>query len=288
MICPFAIICPFVSSSLWQLMDVHFLHRYILFPARLVVVLLDILVSCLATFGVVFVLQYAAVGVVIFLHLAIPLVFSEHNLPKTACYVLVACYLWKSYRSFTQKYQDLAEALFEKQQQLHDNGRKPDLNMQTFTPDDGRTITRALFDIACKELMPIRKSVFTLFLEAALSVLLVFLGLSMATILTLPPAIKAFLIFAVGLIPKFVTIFLDRRRRRNFEAERFDEKVLQEIVKKFFNAAPYIVIRDQEAVSPADSCNKDHLALTIFVNICFTAFVVCGTLGGLLKKKVAF
>ena len=39
---PFAVICPSVSSSLWQLMDVNFLHRYILFPVRLVVILLDI------------------------------------------------------------------------------------------------------------------------------------------------------------------------------------------------------------------------------------------------------
>ena len=54
-ISPFLVICPFASSGLWQLMDVNFLHRYILFPVRLVVVLLDMLVFCLATFGVVFV-----------------------------------------------------------------------------------------------------------------------------------------------------------------------------------------------------------------------------------------
>ena len=101
----------------------------------------------------------------------------------------------------------------------------------------------------------------TLFLEATLSVLLVFLGFSLATILTLPPATKALFIFAVGVIPKIVTIFLDSRRR-NFEAERFEEKVL-EIVKKFFNSAPYVVFRDQKAVSSADSCNEDHLTLTI-------------------------
>ena len=155
--------------------------------------------------------------------------------------------------------------------------------MQNLTPDNARTInnvkriTRALFDMACEELMPIRKSVCTLFLEATLSVLLVFLGFSLATILTLPPAIKALFIFAVGLIPKIVTIFPERRLR-NFEAERFEEKVL-EIVKKFFNSAPYVVIRDQKALSPADSCNEDHLARTICVNICFTSFLVIGTLG---------
>ena len=243
-------------------------------------------------FGVVFVLQYAAVGVLIFFQLAIPLVFSERYLPEDACCVPVAYYLWKSYRSFTQKYQDLAASLFEKQQQLKENGRETDLNIKNLAPNNGcainnvKRIPRALFDMACEELMPIRKSVCILFLEATLSVLLVFLGFSLATILTLPPAIKALFIFAVGVIPKIVTIFLDRRRR-NFEAERFEEKVL-EIVKKFFNSAPYVVFSDQKAVSSADSCNEDHLTLTICVNICFTAFVVIGNLGGLLKKKVAF
>ena len=281
---PFAIICPFASSSLEQLMDVNFLPSYILFPARLVVVFLDILMCCLAMFGVVFVLQYAAVGVVIFLHLAIPLVFSEHNLPEDACCVLVACYLWRSYRSFTQKYQDLAAALFEKQQQLKNKGHKSSFNMQNFTSIFGRTIynvqriPKALFDVACEELMPIRKSVRKLFLEATLSVLLVFLGFSLATILTLPPAIKVLFIFAVGLIPIIILTIFPDWRLRNFEAEQFDKKVL-EIAKTFFNSAPYVVIRDQKALSPADSCNEDHLALTICVNICFTSFLVIGTLG---------
>ena len=227
-------------------------------------------------FGVVFVLQYAAVGVVIFLQL-----FSEHNLPEDACCVLVACYLWKSYRSFTQKYQDLAAALFEKQQQLKNKGRKTRFNMQNFPSIFGRTIynveriPKALFDMACEELMPIRKSVRKLFLEASLSVLLVFLGFSLATILTLPPAIKALFIFAVGLIPIIIVTIFPDWRRRNFEAKQFDKNVL-EIAKTstFFNSAPYVVIRDQKIVSPADSCSEDHMTQTILVNICFTALVV--------------
>ena len=196
--------------------------------------------------------------------------------------------MWKSYRSFIQRYQDLAAALFEKQQQLKDNGRETGLNTQNFTPDDGRTIPKALFDKACEELMPIRKCVGTLLLEATLRVFLVFLGFSLATpILTLPPATKALFIFAVGLImPKIITIFLERNRRRSFEAERFDERVL-EIVKKFFNSTPYNVIREQKTVSPADSCRNEHrLALTICLNIFFTAFAIYGAPGGLLMKEL--
>lgn len=51
---PFSVLCASVGSCLWKLMDVNFLHRYILLPVRLVVVLLDILVSCLSAVGVVF------------------------------------------------------------------------------------------------------------------------------------------------------------------------------------------------------------------------------------------
>ena len=216
--CPLITLCPSVSRSLWQLTDVNFLHRHLLFPVRLAVVLLDILVSCLAAFGVVFVLQYAAVGVMIFLQFAFLLVVSQQNLPEAACCVVFACYLWKSYRSFTQKYQDLAVTLFEKHQQLKDNGRKTGLNMQNITPDYGRTtddakrIPKALFDMACEELMPIRGSVCKVFLETTLSALSVFLDFSLATLLNVSPAIKALSIFAFGLIPNIVTIFLDGRR----------------------------------------------------------------------------
>lgn len=124
MLFPFPTTCPSASNSLWQLMDVNFLHGYLLFSARLVVVLLDACVSCLAAVVVVFVLQYAAVGVMIFLEFAIPLVFSEENFPEVACCVLVSSYSWNSYRSFTQKYQDLAVALFEQHDQLTDRARK--------------------------------------------------------------------------------------------------------------------------------------------------------------------
>jgi len=276
---PFSTLCPSVSSSLWQLTDVKFLHRYILFPARLAVVFLDILVCCSAAFGVVFVLQYAAVGVLIFLQFAF--IFSQQNLPEYACCVLFACYLWKSYRSFTLKYQDLAEVLIEKHYQLKDNGRTTGL--QDITPDHGRSvdginrIPKALFDMACEELMPIRKSVCKMFLETTLGVLLIFLVFSLATLLSVSPAMKALLIFAVGSIPMIVTIFLDRRRRRNFKAERFDQNV-GEIVKKFFNTVPHMVIRGQIGVSSADSCKDDGLmclmSLAIFANLSITAIVL--------------
>ena len=282
--CPLITLCPPVSRSLWQLTDVNFLYRHLLFPARLAVVLLDILVSCLAAFGVVFVLQYVAVGVMIFLQFAFLLVVSQQNLPEDGCCVVFACYLWKSYRSFIQKYQDLAVTLFEKHRQLKDNGRKTSLNMQNITPDYGRTIDdvkripKALFDMACEELMPVRESACKVFLETALSALLVFPGFTLATLLNVSPAIKALSIFTVALIPNIVTIFLDGRRRRNFEAQHGFDQNVGEIVKKFFNTVPFRVVRGQRAVYQADSCNELWL-LTSVVSVSIPYIVVCVVLG---------
>lgn len=285
MLFPFPTKCPSASNSLWQLMDVNFLHGYLLFSARLVVVLLDACVSCLAAVAVVFVLQYAAVGVMIFLEFAIPLVFSEENFPEVACCVLVSSYSWNSYRSFTQKYQDQAAALFEQHDQLTDRARKTGLNMKHFTPDYGRTndnvkrIPKELFDMACEKLMPIRESVCKMFLEASLSVLLVFLVFSVVMLLNASPMTIALLTFAVGLVPKIVTIYLERRRQRNVKSVPIDQNALQ-IVKEYINSTePF----DQRAVSPTESCEKDIVCLLTCVNIVITQFVVfcalCGAFG---------
>ena len=120
-----------------------------------------------------------------------------------------------------------------------------------------------------------------LFLETTLGVLFVFIGFSFATMLTVPPATKALLIFVVGLIPKIATIFLDRRRRRHFTSEPFDENV-REIVKKFINSALHCYQRAVSDVSPAEFCKEEQtcLNITIFVNMSITAIVVYGALFG--------
>lgn len=49
------------------------------------------------------VLKYAAVGILLFVHLAVTYVLSQENLPFLTCCVLISCYLWNSYRPFTKK-----------------------------------------------------------------------------------------------------------------------------------------------------------------------------------------
>ncbi|KAJ7390661.1 Multidrug resistance-associated protein 1 [Desmophyllum pertusum] len=175
---PIAILCTSANVSLWQLVNINFLHRYLLFAVRFVVVLLDICMSCLAAMGVMFVLKFAAVGVMIFLQLAVTFVLSEENLPFVSCCVLVSYYSWSSYRSFTQKYQDLAVKLFQHYGRLTDRLRDTDLNKQGITPDHGRTIDnvkripKELFVMACEEVMPIRESICVMALKATLSTVL--------------------------------------------------------------------------------------------------------------------
>ncbi len=78
---------------LWQLIHSNCLHRYLLFAARLIVVFLDIFVSCLSALGVMFVLRSAAVGVTILIQLAVSYVLSAENLPFLTCCVVVSYYL---------------------------------------------------------------------------------------------------------------------------------------------------------------------------------------------------
>ena len=92
-------------------------------------------------------------GLFTFLSLFV-LLLSEEGLPYVACLVLVLYYLWSSYNSFTDKYQDLALELFkyyksERSQvtaialntdSLLENTEKPNgkedsvLNLRSFSP----------------------------------------------------------------------------------------------------------------------------------------------------------
>ena len=80
-----------------------------------------LLFSCRCTF---LLLQYAAVGVLILLQVAMPLLVSAQTFPKFACGVLVSSYLWNSYISFTKRYHVLAAARFEQKDQLKIGTRK--------------------------------------------------------------------------------------------------------------------------------------------------------------------
>ena len=72
-----------------------------------------ILISITAYSGTYAFLRFAASGVFLAMILAFELLLREDSLPFVAYSVLVLYYLWSSYSSFTNKYQDLGLALFK-------------------------------------------------------------------------------------------------------------------------------------------------------------------------------
>ena len=109
---------------------------------------------------------------------AFVLLLNEESLPFVACFVLVLYYIWSSYSSFTNKYQDLALALFKhvksyetlRHSQVTDMSPKTDSlleNTQTTVgnKDNVMKIPQKLFYMAREELMPLRESVCVLILK---------------------------------------------------------------------------------------------------------------------------
>ncbi|KAL9964370.1 hypothetical protein ACROYT_G028001 [Oculina patagonica] len=247
---PIATLCIYANFSLWQLVDFHSCHRYLLFAVRLVAVVLDICMSCLAAIGVVSVLKYSAVGIVIFLHVSLPYVLSGKNLPFLSCCVLVSYYLWYNYRSFTQKYQDLALKLFEEYNQLMESACNTDLNMEGFTTSDyGHTIDehvkripKELFDMACEELMPIGKSIFRMALKATLSIIFVWTAYSLTMLLNVSPVTKILMTFVTGSFPKIVTILVERKRKRKLKPFPINEKT-RKIVHESTSALASLIMK---------------------------------------------
>lgn len=91
-----AAICASGSSRLWELVN----NRYL--AIRLVVVSLDICISCLAATGGLLILRSAALGVVLFFQLGVTFLLSVENFPCVICFILASYYLWGVYYSFTK------------------------------------------------------------------------------------------------------------------------------------------------------------------------------------------
>ena len=222
---PIVVLCSTTDLvSLWHLLNIYFLHRYpnLLFTVRVVAVLLDITLSWFASLGAMFVLRSAAVGALIFLQLAVAFALSEDNLPFLACCVSVSYYLWNSYsRSFICKYQDLAVNLYE----YCDRLRPGDYH----TTDNVKRIPKELFDMACEELMPIRKSICIFIVKISLSAIFIFLVFSFTTSMNTSSMMKCLVAFLAGTFPTIVNIYLDSRKQNgNFEQRTL--KIIQEYI----------------------------------------------------------
>ena len=112
---PASLLCHYATlSELWKTVNISLLHSCLLLVVRSVVVLLDILIYLFSNIAIAFVLRSAVVGIIIFPQFSLAFVLCEENLPFVSCCVLVSFYLWSHYRSFTQKYKDLAVKLLDK------------------------------------------------------------------------------------------------------------------------------------------------------------------------------
>ena len=197
-----------------------------------------------ATLGALHVLIFAGVGTIVALLVGFELLFSEESLPYVACFLLVLYYAWSSYSSFTNKYQDLAFALFEHYKKSQDqNARALNItdqvqeNIGAEYQDNVMKIPKELFCMACEEYMPIRDNVCVLVLKVTTIVSFVFLVFSIAMLSNVgaTPVVKALLTFLTGIFPKIVAIYIDGGRQRKVEAMITDQripKILREHFKK--------------------------------------------------------
>ncbi len=199
-----------------------------------------------ATFGAFFVVISAVIGTLWVLLLGFELLFSDESLPYVACFVLVLYYLWSSYGSFTNNYQDLAFALFKHyKKSRHDkfvamaanaNTNQVQVNTADYE-DDVIKIPKELFDVACEELMPIREGFCKMILKITVIASFVVLVFSIAMLRSggATPVMKALFTFLTGLFPKILAIYIDGGRQKQIEAMVTDEKIpkiLHEYIKK--------------------------------------------------------
>ena len=209
------------------------------YPAglKLILLFIYIMLAIPTLFGALYVLLLAGTGVLVALVLVFALLLSEESLPFMACIVLVFYYVWSSYCSFTNKYQDLALALFKQykrsgHRQVTDLTKNTDL-CQENTPNSADNensvmkIPKGLFLVSCEELMPIREGVCILILKITIIVSFVLLVFSLTMLLNVDatPVMKALLTFFTGSFPKIVAIYVDGGRQKKIEAMVNDEKI---------------------------------------------------------------
>ena len=215
-----------------------------------------LLVSIPALLGSLRLLLFAGFGILAAFLSAFVLLLSEESLPFVACFVLVLYYLWSSYSSFTNKYQDLGLALFKHyksyKKSQHSHSQATDMTITTDSllrntqnadsnKDNVMKIPKELFQMACEELMPIGESVCVLILKVTLTVSFVFLVFSLTMLLHVgaTPVMRTLIAFLTGSFPKIVAIYIDGRRQKKIKAMIAEEnipKIVQEYIEGTLSA----------------------------------------------------
>ena len=206
--------------------------------------------------GAVLILVFDAFCILMVLDVAFALLFSEDSLPYVALIVLVCYYLWSSYSSFTNRYQDLSLILFKCYKEHRRDRISNSEDVVTADPEAGNTesaestsnpnnkgnvitIPKDLFDMACEKLMPVRGSVCILLLKVILIVCFVFLVflMIMKSKIEATPQMKAVLTFFTGSFPKIAEIYVDGTRKRKLEAMIIEESA-PVIVQRYLTGTP--------------------------------------------------
>ena len=201
-----------------------------------------------AILGALYVLLFAGLGTTFGLLVGFQLLLFEESLPFVACFVLVFYYAWSSYSSFTNKYQDLAFALFKHYKRSRQD-RKFNARALTSTDqvqenigaedeDNSMKIPKQLFRMTCEELMPVRENVWLLVLKVTIIVSFVSLVFSTAMLINVGATLgtKVLFAFLTGIVPKIVAIYIDGGRQRKNEDMITDRKI-PKILREYFKEA---------------------------------------------------
>ncbi len=227
----------------------------------------SLLVSILAFFpaaiGAAVVILWAGFGIVIAIVLVFALLLSEKILPFAACFVLVLYYLWSSYSSFTNKYQDLALALFKHYKKsrndkcentcLNKSQVQENIPIAINSDHNMMRIPKELFHMACEELMPIREGVCIMILKVTTIVTFVLFVFSLTMLLNVgaTPVMKALLTFLTGSFPKIVAIYIDGGRQKKIDAVISDEKI-PIITQEYINRTALLNQKQENCGEDAD------------------------------------
>ena len=220
---------PLNSKKLMSLL-IYIHYSLLIFPWPGFVILLGLAARCA---------QNALVRVFL-------LSLSEEHLPYVACFVSVLYYIWSSYSSFTEKYHELALALYDcykdsKRTQFQDVPSTSDqlleLPNNTRDLDNVMAIPKELFGIACEELLPLREGVYKLILKITVIVSTVIIVFSWVTASSFDktPLMKTLLAFLTFASPKIVDICVNGEWQKKLQ-ERVMKENVPKIVDKFINA----------------------------------------------------
>lgn len=251
--CPISSLCrPACLSPFWPK---HSAFSTIFTPlaVRVVFVVFDIFVSTLSCFGVIFLLWSAALGVVLLSQVAVTVAFTEQNLPFVACLILTCFSLWRNYNSFTSKYTNLAKTLLK-------FCERPTPDTEDDRPHTVKCIPKALFDVTCEELLPIKGNTHRMVRNVIVDLIAISLAFFIAMLMdTCQLAKVIFICFAVSVS---MIRNLDETEYHTSLEKRVRQTVQTNVSQMYGNSYPAYNL-------DAEICNQSYVGLLFYNTYCF-------------------